>query len=272
MTDISQATTFDQMFRSVEQTIVQTNTILKPDDICYDFLPKRTTMTVLMGGTVGIGDHRLNDFKEWYIHTHTTKHMEKPEGQIDSFLLTSHRKFHNCVILKRHLNHRVIAVKVFSNGKLHLTGTTTMQQALGYGLEVMDILKEFTGKEFCLKTFNPLLINYRLKFNVPEGMVLCLKSMFNFWQKDSDVTVFFNVEHHPGLRIKLAYNSHISTVLIFESGSVLLNAVVSADELEFVHRYIVESIRRMTTEMSSVLKPRMMKRSRDKLFCYSAFV
>ncbi|NBO99449.1 MAG: hypothetical protein EBU90_04880 [Proteobacteria bacterium] len=263
MTNISQVKAFDQMFGSVEQTIVQTNSLLKPDDICYDFVPKRTTMTVLMVGNTSIGDHRLNEFKEWYTDTHTTN---------DLFLLTSHRKFHNCVILKRHLNHRVIAVKVFSNGKLHLTGTTTMEQALGYGLEVTDILKEFTGEDFGLSTFSPQLINYRLKLNVPEGMVLCLKSMFNFWQKHSDVPVFFNIEHYPGIRIKLAYDNHVSTVLIFESGSVLLNAVVSADELEFVHGYIVDSIRHMTTEISCVLKPRLKKRSRDKLFCYSAFV
>lgn len=259
---ISDTIRFDKNIENIEKTIVQRNKTLETSSICYGFVPIRTTMTVLLIGNTGIGDHRLNSFKEWYIQ------QIDPRG--DCYSLTSHRKFHNCVILKRTVQHRNkgIAIKVFSNGKLHLTGITTIEQAVTYGQEVMDTIQDFTGEEVYLKSFTPQLINYRAKLNVPDGMVLCLKSMADFWRQDTNVSVLLNSEHYPGVRIKLNHNNHISTVLIFESGSVLLNAVISADELEFVYRYIADSIH----EMKCILKPMLKKQARDKAFCYSAFV
>lgn len=223
---------------------------------------KRTTMTVLIETTNRLHDHRLNDFKEWFATEACTR----------NFKLSSHRKFHNCMILSRtNPVGNNISVKVFSNGKLHLTGVKTIEQAVDVASDILSFVANFTGEISDSTSFTPQLINYRLKVEFTSEQVLCLKTIYDFVTTRYTFTCLFNNEHHPGVRIKFDFQNHVSTVLIFESGSVLINAVVSAAELVFVYTTLMEIFERMHTE-TTLYKTKIKKRCRDKSFSYKNFL
>jgi hypothetical protein len=134
-----------------------------------------------------------------------------------------------------------MAVKVFSNGNLHMTGVHDLFVALQTGNTICDLLNViFETDVYAVHDFDVQLINCCLRYKLPPGKCVCLKTLFMKLLDDSKYFCIFNNDYHAGLRIKIIHSStlHTSSVILFENGNALINAFVSGDELEHAFEYL----------------------------------
>lgn len=229
-----------------------------------------TTMTILISLCQRISLNKINqaNLVEILIQNSTFKcEIEKC------------KTFHNCTIFKcfNSSDNIKVTIKVFSNGNLHLTGVKSVSMAMDYGNLFCKCLGQLFGQQFNIDSFTIQLVNATCKFNLQPDTVISLSSFKDIVQKvpshdfEEDIQCFYNNDVHAGLRIKLPYLGHKSTVILFATGSVLFNAFLSGNELVYAYNFVTHYFRQ---HQISVLKPKLIKdRSKyDDEFDYNQYI
>ncbi|NBP13791.1 hypothetical protein EBU95_05240 [bacterium] len=203
---------------------------------------KITTMTVLvmLEYSVNLEKIRRYPFGE-------SEGPEGPEGPEGTVSLCSTCGFYNSLLLKvcNASRGKKVAVKVFSNGNLHMTGVCDLFVAVDTGKIVCDLLnKIFSTDVYAVHDFDVQLINCCLRYKLPPEKCVCLKTLYKKLLNDSKYFCIFNNDYHAGLRIKIVYTPsvHTSSVILFENGNALINAFVSGDELGHAFDYLRECL------------------------------
>lgn len=104
------------------------------------------------------------------------------------------------------------SVKIFENGKLHVTGTRSLPEACSKAVTIFD-------QELVLTDFKFQMLN--VKFRLDMRIIL---SDFIRSAKRRLNTVFYDPSRYPGVRVKIPNHG---TALIFATGSVLLTGAAS---------------------------------------------
>jgi TATA-box binding protein (TBP) (component of TFIID and TFIIIB) len=203
---------------------------------------KITTMTVMICcGDAKIAMLNLDKFKEWFKDIECKRYLETTHGDTWNLRVTS--GFYNCVILCNHVDDRCIAVKIFTNGNLHITGIKSVQDAYEYGDIVKDILRVYMENNLDFCDIKVQMINGCFKVELPKDTVLCLNSIHERITQETEYLSIFNNDHYPGIRIKYKYtDNRIITIMVFESGSILINAFHSGDEMVAAYHFITKFI------------------------------
>lgn len=162
------------------------------------------------------------------------------------------RTFQNSVIFKfsqpekQRLNNK--AVKIFCNGSLQVNGCKTLVEFLGVCGIVCDMLNLIYDnpspeERFAVERFDVQLMNTNFlvphRFNLPVIYEM-VKGMQNI---DSE----FDVSFHPAINIKYMADSNEVSILVFNSGSIIITGVLTATGLLDAYTFI-------TTFLDSNLK------------------
>lgn len=169
------------------------------------------------------------------------------------------KTFHNCIIFKctSATDNIKVTIKVFSNGNLHLTGVKSVSMAMDYGSLFCSCLGQLFGQQIHMKTFTIQLVNATCKLVIGAENVISLSAFKDvIGESAQDVQCFYNNDVHAGLRMKLPYLGHTSTVILFATGSVLFNAFLSGNELVNAYNFVTSYFNRYE---SSILKPKLIK-------------
>jgi TATA-box binding protein (TBP) (component of TFIID and TFIIIB) len=233
-----------------------------------------TTMTILLSLNNSLRPDSAEQFVKWFQDTKSS----------ESWVIKEKAGFYNCVIVNHIKNSETkkkqkTSIKIFMNGRVHITGCKNIQTAVEfYGNIVTDLVNEFNDQVTQYKTepykitnYNIQLINTCTKLHLPEARMIDLANMCKYLQ-DLDYNVFYNVDSYPGLRLKLEYNGHKCTAICFESGSLLINGFVHESELSNVvgilHKYLTQSYN-VYKELLAVEKK---TKGKKRKFDYSEFI
>lgn len=179
--------------------------------------------------------------------------------------------FYNCLIINRITEEhkpKKLAIKIFRNGKLHMTGIQTCTGAIECANMLIPLLQQFDQRNTLNhQGFAIQLINGCCKIPLPSGYVLSLPIILQHLQHD--YTCYFNSDHHPGIRVKLqTEQSNTITIIIFESGSILLTAFLSGSQLLLAYKFIVQ----IQTHLHKYLTPDIKRKILKRKFDYSSIV
>lgn len=194
-------------------------------------------------------------------------------GAEDKLYISNTRKsFNNCVVFKYQGSQ---AVKVFCNGNLHITGVKSLMDAMDIGeifTTLLELVYDGTGVDDVFKVvrFDVQLVNFCYKFKeIAPKDVLCLGALLKALRKHTPFYVSHNSEHHAGVILK----APSFTVIIFESGNIILSSLKTAEQLKEAHSFILDFMA-AHLEACCVPKPEVpiKGKGKRKYFDYSSYL
>lgn len=169
----------------------------------------------------------------------------------DSYTVTLKRQddvnaFSNAAILKFKSNRNTVAVKIFSNGILHITGPVSAGETIDV-LELvctlMDVIYQKEMGTFKVHDFYIQMIN--TNFSVQHMLD---KEAVHSALRNRDMEAWIP-EKHPAVSLKIRVEGRIGrnvkdkvTVLIFASGEVIITGVKSGKELLLAYETITDIV------------------------------
>lgn len=161
------------------------------------------------------------------------------------FARPSSRCFPNCVVFTLiETNSRNLAIKCFTNGTLHITGVDNVSR----GLEIADmfgaLLDIVEGGNGCNPTFKVdrfelQLMNIHSRIDVGKGRI-DLNKLFEIVLRTTQHMSSYNKERHNGLIIKILTESmHTVSVIVFDSGNILICACRDATSFKEAYGFII---------------------------------
>lgn len=133
------------------------------------------------------------------------------------------------------------SIKVFVNGVLHITGSPNLD-------EVMFISDVFCGllhlaimptASIRVLDFSIQLLNSN--FNIGHG--INLESLCDTVSKSTDFLVVYDVERHMGINIKFKVADRVITIIVFQTGNILMTGIKDPDDLFDAYKFITCFIR-----------------------------
>jgi TATA-box binding protein (TBP) (component of TFIID and TFIIIB) len=140
---------------------------------------------------------------------------------IDSDFKKSQKKsFYNSVTF----NINNLAIKIFSNGNIHITGRSDIDNSINL---VEKLLKELNIEAFVID-FDIQLINtnYKINHNIKLNI---LNEEINKLQ--DNVFSSYDLERHMSVKIKLKIEDRNISIMVFYTGSILISGIKKPSEL-----------------------------------------
>lgn len=155
------------------------------------------------------------------------------EDNLTEWKMKAKSGFLNCILLYKKTTTGTVSVKLFSNGNLHITGVRYVVDALVYSKDIIQLLDDvFDTNVYEIVDFDVQLMNSCFKFTLPNNQLIGLKTFHSILLDTTSHLCIFNNDQHAGLRIKVLNEvCHKTSIIVFESGNVLINAFVTATEL-----------------------------------------
>ena len=142
------------------------------------------------------------------------------------------KSFYNQTTIQ-YTDHTTKSIKVFSNGRLQMTGLTSITEALQAAHILCDILKStpFSLKSPCDGVSNLYIGMINSNFCIQSGInIIQLKSLANDLP---DVHVRYDPNVYPGLKIKVKNEDNsMTSCFVFGTGNVL---ITGAKHLTHIH-------------------------------------
>ena len=138
--------------------------------------------------------------------------------------------------------HTTKCIKVFSNGKLHITGVTSMIEAANVCSFTCKLLNNTIGSvkgNEKIESLNLQVCMINTNFSLNHGInIIELKNQFLKYNKFS---CFYTPDTYPGLKIKYFHESlNKSSVFIFSSGQVVITGVKSIEDVNTVYSSLMD--------------------------------
>ena len=189
---------------------------------------------------------------------------------------TTSRQFNNCLIFYHSCSGKKTktAIKLFCNGTIHITGLATICATLRLAERFTALVAFLTAMPFVVKDFSIQLINAH--FKLPT--YLALAPMYNLMLQESEHLCRYNQEKHAGLIVQMLVPKEDGTelqkisVIVFESGNVLLSAFVTAAQMLEAYTFITEFIEKHPAVMRCMPEAKAASASASGNFDYSKFL
>jgi hypothetical protein len=144
-----------------------------------------------------------------------------------------------------------LAIKIFSNGNVHLAGVRTVRTALDYATLVcamLDRLRErgsnhhgasSAARVYRIASWNVTLINAYFRLALPQGSTIDLGKLQEAVMRYTPHYVVVNSDAHAGATIRMLYEGvQRISVMVFESGNVLISAFINAPQLRAAYNFV----------------------------------
>lgn len=147
------------------------------------------------------------------------------------------------------------SIKIFSNGKLQLTGLTSLFECKHVSLFILDLLK------FILPNISNI--------NVDKGYIAMLNSnfsvmynidLYNFnkiLQKQKNCFSVYNPESYPAINFKI----HISderclSIFIFGTGNIVITGSKTLNEMTIAYKYVTDLLKQHNVSKTTEYVPK----------------
>jgi TATA-box binding protein (TBP) (component of TFIID and TFIIIB) len=139
---------------------------------------------------------------------------------LSNFKKSLKKSFYNSVTF----NINNLAIKIFSNGNIHITGYSDIDNSINL---VQELLKELEI-EASIVDFDIQLINthYKVNYNINLNI---LKEEINKIQ--NNVFASYDLERHMSVKIKLKIGNRNTSIMVFYTGSILISGIKDPIEL-----------------------------------------
>jgi TATA-box binding protein (TBP) (component of TFIID and TFIIIB) len=219
------------------------------NDTDYGILPKRfklTTMTILV-------------YLNYRINLSVLCEKFDPSVLEGNWKVTKSGCFYNSVLLTkqdpkesdeeesdRKCGVSTVAIKIFSNGNLHMTGVKSVKHSLQLGHTISRLLNKIFDVDsdgYEVEDFDIQLRNGCFRFEMEKLSYISLPDMLKVLLDTTKHFCIFNNDSHAGLRIKITNEEcETTSIIVFESGNVLLNAFKTGSDLMNAFRFISDFI------------------------------
>ena len=142
------------------------------------------------------------------------------------------KSFYNQITIN-YSDHSTKSIKVFSNGRLQITGLASVSDAKKAVQNLINILylsnNSIESTNVVVKSAKIAMINSNFSFNIGIDIIK-LKSQLE--QKYKNMQIIYNPDVYPGLKIKHTTNSGVSSIFVFSTGNVVITGVKSINEIK----------------------------------------
>jgi TATA-box binding protein (TBP) (component of TFIID and TFIIIB) len=153
---------------------------------------------------------------------------------------------------------RKVSIKCFTNGTLHITGARVMHRAYEIAQMFCMLLELVEGgngmdNTYTIKGHNVQLINVHVNLLQPhdkshQSINLC--RVYDILQNRTLHHTTYNNDRHSGVIVKFLTNNMIYvTILIFDSGNILLCGIKSISDFREAFHFLVEFIEQYIQEI-----------------------
>ena len=167
------------------------------------------------------------------------------------------KSFYNQTTI-RYKDHTTKSIKVFSNGRLQITGITSITEACTTSKIVCDIINAIptcSKRTISLQDVSIAMINTNFSYNCGID-IITLQSLLKY---DENITVSFDPDRYPGLNIKHKNSDGTKTsVLFFGTGNVVITGVKSfrgiLEAFTTVSKIVRENLESLKTGLKVIKK------------------
>jgi TATA-box binding protein (TBP) (component of TFIID and TFIIIB) len=132
------------------------------------------------------------------------------------------------------------AIKLFCNGTLHITGLSDIRAVVDFAKRFTAFISRLTDVQLTVADFSIQLINGNFKIS----RRLLLKPMYEKLLATTQHLCRYNPEKHAGIIVQMMMaDAHKVSVIVFDTGSILISAFVTGQQLAEAHAFIVGFIR-----------------------------
>ena len=201
-----------------------------------DFQPLNLSTMTIIGGinksSIDIqylSEHFVSPVHPACVLKRTKKHgdyIETKRGKIK-------KSFYNQITIQ-YQDITTKSIKIFSNGKLQVTGATSLNEASAIAKTVSDILNSIFDKtDYKVISLEIGMINTNFSF----GRKIDIIQLRNIISHTENTSIDYEPDVYPGLKIK--HNK--TSIFVFMTGNVLITGVKSLDEVRDSFDFIVSN-------------------------------
>jgi TATA-box binding protein (TBP) (component of TFIID and TFIIIB) len=150
----------------------------------------------------------------------------------------TYRSFSNSVTV---LFDKTKAVKVFVNGKLHITGCTKVSQAIGYTVKFCEAMRLHSA---VIENVQILTLNTTFKIAPRQNIRLGVMHALLQDLQSEEIATRYNPDIYQGLVVKVMNPStkRKITMLIFYTGTMIVTGVRCDEELLHAHKVVMDHV------------------------------
>jgi len=176
------------------------------------------------------------------------------------------KSFYNQITIN-YIDHSTKSIKVFSNGRLQMTGLSSVNDANSAVNTLIKILhlsqNAIISTKVSIKDIYIAMINSNFSFNFGIDI---LKLKLHLEKKYKDFQIIYNPDVYPGLKIKHKTEFGTSSIFVFSTGNVVITGVKSLIEIEKSFVCISETINNNISEYKTLLKPPIKQVKKSNIF------
>lgn len=163
------------------------------------------------------------------------------------------KSFYNQITLNfKDINKK--SVKIFSNGKIQITGLTSLYECKHVSEFVLSLLKTIlTGHDETRiehSYIGMLNSNFSVMYNVD------LNKLNKILQRDPRCFSVYNPESYPAINLKIKTEDRNLSVFIFGTGNIVITGSKTISEMKHAYCYITEMLSKFDVAKSTPYKPK----------------
>ena len=213
----------------------------------------------------------LKDDGQWKSHAVSTDgpidDAWSPSSTILSLIEREKKTFFNQASI-HYSTHTTKCIKVFSNGRLHITGVTSIIEAANVCEFTCKLLNKTLGAvkgNEKVEAIDLQLCMINTNFSLNHGIdIIELKKQFQKYEK---FTCFYTPDTYPGLKIKYLHDSSDkSSIFIFSSGQIVITGVKHIVDVNTVYTSLMNIMIECHTEIYNPYIQIKAKKKKNKTY------
>ena len=165
---------------------------------------------------------------------HFCRHFKHPQVMIKTVDQTKRKYFFNQITL----NYKDISkksIKIFSNGKLQITGLTSVFECN----RLLTFIREWLSTIFKddIRIMNSYIGMINGNFSIQK--TIDLLNMNTLLCNNEGVLCIYNPESYPAINIKLNNNGNLISVFVFGTGNIVITGGKSLHDIQHAYTFII---------------------------------
>lgn len=204
-----------------------------------------------------------------FIETFETKQQNTKYSKINMKPIPVHKKFEiskRGKIKKTFFNQITLnfedinkkSIKIFSNGKLQLTGLTSLFECKNVSSFILDLLKFILPENDNINIDNGYIAMINSNFSVAFNI-----DLYNFnkiLQKQKNCFSVYNPESYPAINFKIHINTErCLSVFIFGTGNIVITGSKTLSEMTIAYKYVTDLLKHNDVSKSTEYVPKKVR-------------
>ena len=157
------------------------------------------------------------------------------------------------------------SIKLFSNGKIQITGLTSINEANKVLEMIIRWIHEILGEEFKIVKSSICLINCNFSINKKINLTI-LQNVLN---ENNNVIARYNPETYPAINMSVYENEKkVYNVFIFSTGNIVITGTKSIESVRIAYEFIISQCEKVKM-VDLHTKKQIKKEHEDMLYGYT---